>query len=66
MEDDMPLGEPKEGHYADMDWCTEHSDVIRCPDCGGPVKFKDWEDNEGRFVATHYRCDDCRINWWAD
>ena len=60
------LGDPEIGQYADEEWQPEHSDVIRCPDCGGPVQFKDWETHSGLFVATHYRCNDCRINWWAD
>jgi uncharacterized protein with PIN domain len=66
MEDEMDLGEPKEGRYADADWQPEHSDVIRCPDCGGKVEFKDWEDSDGKYVATHYRCNDCRTNWWTE
>jgi len=62
----MQPTEPKEGRYADMEWATEHSDVIKCVECGGPVQFKDWEDDNGRFVATHYRCPECRLDWWAD
>lgn len=51
------------GQYADEDWQPEHSD-LRCPDCEGRLVFKDWEYDH-QYVATHYRCPDCRINWWG-
>lgn len=54
------------GGYVDADWEKEHSDIARCPDCFGPVLFRDWQDGTGKVIATHYRCVDCRLNWWAD
>jgi hypothetical protein len=53
-------------HYADTDWQQyEDRDLVRCPICQGETYFKDIEDQDYHYVATHYWCRACCTHWYS-
>ena len=39
-----------------------------CPKCGviGQVERRYWESPCGGHEDNHYRCDDCKKEWWKE
>jgi predicted SprT family Zn-dependent metalloprotease len=40
---------------------------FKCKECGADeVEYREWESSDGAHDDLHYRCNDCKREWWVE
>jgi DNA-directed RNA polymerase subunit M/transcription elongation factor TFIIS len=40
---------------------------FKCRECGSyEVEYSEWESSDGAYEDLHYRCLNCKRDWWVE
>lgn len=51
---------------SDGEFAQWHVHQEKHRDCGGVVRWREWESSCGGYVDYQYRCEKCGKRWWID
>jgi DNA-directed RNA polymerase subunit M/transcription elongation factor TFIIS len=64
----MHTGQIK-GNYVKDHWtqCIITNPNFKCTKCDSKnISYCIWESSDGAYEDTHYKCEDCRHEWWVE